>query len=69
MRYLIALLVPFVAFFTIGKVGTGLICLILQITLIGWPIAAIWALFSVNSYYADQRNDKLINALARNRNQ
>src|SRR5258708_7317167 len=32
MRYLIAILLPFLSFFTMGKVVQGLICLILQLT-------------------------------------
>ena len=60
MRFLIAILLPFLSFFTIGKPFTAILCLILQITLIGWPIAAIWALFSVNKFYADRRNEELL---------
>lgn len=62
MRYLIALLLPWVAFFTMGKVLQGIICLILQITLIGWPIAAIWAVLSVSGYHADKRTDRIVRA-------
>jgi hypothetical protein len=31
-----------------------------MVTLIAWPIAAIWAIFVVNSSFADARNKKLI---------
>src|SRR3978361_1703984 len=55
MRYLIALLLPWLAFFTLGMPISGVICLILQLTLIGWLPAAIWAFFAVNNYYAEQR--------------
>lgn len=55
MRYLIALLLPWLSFFTMGMPISGFICLILQITLIGWLPAAIWALFVVNNYNADRR--------------
>lgn len=65
MRILIALLLPWLAFFTIGKPFTAILCLILQLTLIGWPIAAIWALFAVNNYYADKRNEDLIRRIGR----
>lgn len=60
MRYLIAILLPFVSFFTIGKPFSAIFCLILQVLLIGWPIAAIWAVLSVNKFYADRRNADLI---------
>ncbi|MDR4893185.1 MULTISPECIES: YqaE/Pmp3 family membrane protein [unclassified Chryseobacterium] len=57
---LLAILLPFLSFMVRGKVLTGIICLILQITLIGWLPAAIWAVLSLNNARADQRNDKLI---------
>ena len=46
MRYLIAILLPWIAFFTMGKIFQGILCLILQITIIGWLPATIWALVS-----------------------
>ena len=55
MRYLIALLLPWLAFFTMGKPISGLICLVLQITLIGWLPAAVWAFFVVSNYNAEKR--------------
>lgn len=64
MRYLIALLIPCVAFFSMGKVFAGILCIILQITLIGWLPAAIWALLAVSSYNADRRTDRIVRAVA-----
>jgi uncharacterized membrane protein YqaE (UPF0057 family) len=64
MRYLIAILLPWLAFFTMGKVFQGFICLILQLTLIGWLPAAIWAVVSVSNYKADQRTNKILRAVA-----
>ncbi|MBB6331551.1 TM2 domain-containing membrane protein YozV [Chryseobacterium sediminis] len=63
---LLAILLPFLSFIVRGKVLTGIICLILQITLIGWLPAAIWAVLSLNSERADKRNDKLIKAMRKN---
>ena len=56
MRYLIALFLPWLAFFTMGKPISGIICLILQLTLIGWLPAAIWAMFAINNYYGERRD-------------
>lgn len=50
LRLLIAILLPWVSFFTIGRPVAGIICLILQATLIGWLPAAIWAVYSVGKY-------------------
>ena len=43
---LIAILIPWLSFFLRGKIISGIICLILQITIIGWLPAAIWAVVS-----------------------
>lgn len=54
MRYVIALLLPWLAFFTMGKVFQGVLCLLLQVTLIGWLPAVIWAFYAIYKY--DTRN-------------
>jgi len=43
---LIAVLLPWLSFFLRGKILSGVLCLILQITIIGWLPAAIWAVAS-----------------------
>lgn len=53
MRLLIALFLPFLLFFTIGRPFAGLICLVLQITLLGWLPAAIWAVYALSQYKTD----------------
>ncbi|WP_033067021.1 YqaE/Pmp3 family membrane protein [Thalassospira australica] len=55
MRLLIALLLPWLLFFTIGRPIAGVICLILQITLVGWVPAAIWAVYSLSQYNTDKK--------------
>ncbi|HIE4190349.1 TPA: YqaE/Pmp3 family membrane protein [Stenotrophomonas maltophilia] len=55
MRLLIALILPWLSFFTIGRPFAGIVCLILQITLIGWLPAAIWAAYAVSQYHTDQK--------------
>ncbi|MCD9616480.1 YqaE/Pmp3 family membrane protein [Chryseobacterium gleum] len=64
---LLAILLPFLSFIVRGKIFTGIICLILQITLIGWLPAAIWAALSLQNERADKRNEKLIKALKQNK--
>ncbi len=53
---LIAILLPWLSFFLRGKILSGIICLILQITVIGWLPAALWAAFS----RVDGKNKKRI---------
>ena len=60
---LIAIFFPFVSFLLRGRLLTSIICLILQITLIGWIPAALWAVISLQNSRADKRNEKLIKAL------
>lgn len=59
---LIAIFFPFVSFFLRAKILTAILCLILQITLIGWIPAAIWAIISLQNSRADKRNKELIKA-------
>lgn len=58
MRLLIALLLPWLTFFTIGRPVAGVICLILQLTLIGWLPAALWAVYALGQFKGDQRIEK-----------
>lgn len=55
MRLLLAIFLPFLAFFTIGRPIAGIICLILQVTLIGWIPAAIWAVYALSQYNTDEK--------------
>lgn len=61
MRLLLAIFLPFIAFFTIGRPIAGIICFILQITLIGWLPAALWAVYALSQYKTDK---KIAEALA-----
>jgi TM2 domain-containing membrane protein YozV len=60
---LIAILLPWLSFMLRGKILTGILCLILQITIIGWIPAAVWAVVSLQNARADRRNRKLIRAM------
>lgn len=55
MRLLLAIFLPFSVFFTIGRPFAGIFCLILQITLIGWIPAAIWATYALSQYSTDKK--------------
>lgn len=60
MRLLIALILPWLAFFTIGRPFAGIICLLLQLTIIGWVPAAIWAVYALSQYKTDQKIAKAL---------
>ncbi|KYU85447.1 YqaE/Pmp3 family membrane protein [Escherichia coli] len=55
MRLLIAFLLPWLTFFTIGRPLTGIFCLVLQITLLGWIPATIWAAYALSQYKTEQK--------------
>ncbi|HAT9741616.1 YqaE/Pmp3 family membrane protein [Legionella pneumophila serogroup 1] len=55
MRLFLAIFLPFTVFFTIGRSVTGIICLILQLTPIGWIPAALWAVYSLSQYNIDKK--------------
>ncbi|MFC4158004.1 YqaE/Pmp3 family membrane protein [Chitinimonas lacunae] len=60
MRLLIALLLPWLLFFTIGRPLIGVICLILQLTLLGWLPAAIWAVYALSQYNTDKKIEQAL---------
>lgn len=55
MRLLLAIFIPFFVFFTIGRPIAGIICLILQITVIGWIPAALWAVYALSQWNTDKK--------------
>ncbi len=60
---LIAILLPWLSFFLRGKIIQGIICLLLQITLIGWLPAAIWAVMSRSEAKTEKRIKKMENKI------
>lgn len=62
MRLIIAIFLPFLVFFTIGRPFSGIICLILQVTLIGWLPAALWAVYALSQYKTDKKIKKAVQA-------
>lgn len=55
MRLVIAIVLPWLTFFTIGRPLAGVLCLILQVTVIGWLPAAIWAVYALSQYNTDKK--------------
>ncbi|HMR19175.1 MAG TPA: YqaE/Pmp3 family membrane protein [Sphingobacterium sp.] len=60
---LVAILIPALSFLLRGKIFQGILCFILQITLIGWLPAAIWAVLSLQNARAEKRTQKIIKAM------
>ncbi len=55
MRLLLALLLPGISFFTIGRPWAGIFCLFLHATIIGWVPAAIWSVYALNQWETDRK--------------
>lgn len=60
MRLIIALILPWLTFFTIGRPIAGVICLLLQLTVIGWLPATIWAVYALSQYKTDQKIERAL---------
>lgn len=60
MRLLLAIFLPFISFFTIGRPFAGIICFFMQVTLIGWIPAAIWAVFALGQYKTDKKIEQAL---------
>jgi uncharacterized membrane protein YqaE (UPF0057 family) len=58
MRLLLAIFLPWFAFFTIGRPFAAIICLILQLTILGWLPAALWAVFALSQFETDRKIDQ-----------
>lgn len=52
MELALAVILPFLYFFLIGRPISGIIALALQLTVFGWIIAAIWA---ISAYRKNER--------------
>lgn len=62
MRLLISMVLPWLTFFLIGRPIAGIVCLVLQVTLIGWIPATIWAVYALSQYKTDQKIARALNA-------
>ena len=60
---LLAILLPWLSFILRGRIFTGILCLLLQITIVGWIPAAAWAVISLNEARANRRTDRIVRAI------
>jgi uncharacterized membrane protein YqaE (UPF0057 family) len=63
----IAILLPWLALFIRRRIGQGILCLLLQITVIGWLPAAIWAVVVVNNDNQERRHQEMLEAVRQER--
>ncbi len=55
MRLILAIILPWLQFFTIKRPFAGIFCLFLQLTVIGWIPAAIWSVYALGQYKTERR--------------
>jgi len=65
VKYLIAIVLPPLGMLLVGRIGLALVCLLLQVTILGWPLAAIWAVLVVNNAEHDKRLRRALQAQQR----
>lgn len=61
MRLFLAIFLPGISFFTIRRPFAGICCLVLQITLLGWLPATIWAVYALSMFKSEQRLQAALN--------
>lgn len=64
MRLFLAIIIPWLQFFTIGRPIAGIICLLLQFSLIGWLPASLWSIFALSQYKTDKKIEQALGARA-----
>lgn len=65
MLYILALFLPGVAIICTGRVVSGIICIVLQCTVIGWLPATLWAFFVVMEHNTGKRVDRAVTQVIR----
>jgi uncharacterized membrane protein YqaE (UPF0057 family) len=63
----LAILIPWLALFLRGRVVQGILCLLLQISLIGWIPAAIWAFVVINNDNQERRHQEMLGVMREGR--
>ena len=63
MNYLSALFCPWLVFFYIRETKRGFICLLLQITVVGWMPVTVWSFFTMASYNKKKESERILDAI------
>ncbi len=63
LMILLAVLFPALSFLLRGRIISGVLCILLQVTLIGWLPAAIWAVTDLQNRRAERRTRRIIRAM------
>lgn len=67
MKVLLAILLPPIGLLAAGKPFQALLNLILMVTIIGWPFAALWAALVVHGAETEKRVRRIVDDERRSR--
>ncbi|HBK07412.1 MAG TPA: YqaE/Pmp3 family membrane protein [Acetobacteraceae bacterium] len=59
----VAILLPWLALLVSGRFLPGFLCLILQVTVLGWVPAALWAVLVVNEDRRERQYQEMLRIL------
>ncbi|MDP1684223.1 YqaE/Pmp3 family membrane protein [Hydrogenophaga sp.] len=62
MKLLVAMVFPWIVFLAIKRPLACLLCLLMQLTLIGWIPAVIWSVCALGQYRADLKIERVLYA-------
>ena len=65
MIILLAILLPWLALLLRGHIFQAILCLILQLTVLGWLPAAVWAVLVINNDNEERRHQEMMRAIQR----
>ena len=60
MRLFLAIFIPWFLFFTVGCPIAGIVCLLLQTTLISWIPATFWSVYTLSQHETDEKIRKAL---------
>ncbi len=57
-RSYLAVCCPWLLFFTVGRPFSGIACGLLQLTIVGWPVAIVWAISALDKFADGDRGKR-----------
>ena len=58
LMILLTIFLPGFVMFGINEIVIGILCFLLQMSFLGWPIASIWAVDTLKKYYKKQMHEE-----------
>ncbi len=65
MLYVLAIFFPSIAMLLCGRIFQALACFVLHLTVIGWPLATVWAWLVILDHHEEKRLERFEAAAGR----